>query len=695
MSDITPPNPDPNSISTPNPGNPTDCSEPRTGGVLVSALDGDGEGSGEGIGGDSTGTGHRAEQHMGSTADEPIYCAGAIIAPVNHASQTVLVNIHPSNSSTRPRRLKLMVTSSYHLYWFEDSPDSEHLHMNIVVSWRYMMYISGLFFVSVLAACIPLDETDHSNLPDMYGYDRAKKPYNRRDKKQGYPQSGMHKPKRGRSSEQEIAGKNHKILLLEDLMHPTSLGFSPQVCLQIASDFAIRVTNGLNISPTKKMDICSTILLPGKWSEQRNQVQCGQLSQLPYAMSFIPLIPSKLWGTDKSTGDRCVDQQKQPPPIHKDKPVAHPLPLLLCRRYNSREESPPLERRLHPAYPSDEGAQLFKIQDKSSHTDNKDRLLTVWDMEHFTKAIQDTIREMGSEFVEALAEMHRPEDYLDDYEDEPPSQSSSMSPNELSPQTTLEGHTAAITAVEFSPDGRFLASAGDDGIVLIFSTSSWTPHPGMASKKPLPAFLWLSKQGSAHFDNVKIDGTSPPPHLQGSTTVDNRNALIWDPHTIAIVGEIIPRTFPISNSVIAADDNIMAVSNLINGVDWYSLSDLAFLSTTKLPAGAVFNPSSALTYFENGTSVVLGSADRSAYILSCDKGVKNVKNDSTSLPLHYATLTRLVEGSGVIQSVAFAPTVQGQALIATGTGGLRGRATVTIWAYTEKKAKPGISFAMI
>ena len=78
----------------------------------------------------------------------------------------------------------------------------------------------------------------------------------------------------------------------------------------------------------------------------------------------------------------------------------------------------------------------------------------------------------------------------------------------------------------------------------------------------------------------------------------------------------------------------MAVSNLINGIDWYSLSDLAFLSTTKLPAGAIFSPLSALAYIEDGASVVLGDADGSAHILSRDKGVKILEHDGTSPTPH-------------------------------------------------------------
>ena len=81
-------------------------------------------------------------------------------------------------------------------------------------------------------------------------------------------------------------------------------------------------------------------------------------------------------------------------------------------------------------------------------------------------------------------------------------------------------------------------------------------------------------------------------------------------------------------------DNIIAVSNLINGVDWYSLSDLEFLSTTKLPAGAVFHPLSGLTHTGDGSSIVVGGANGSAHILSRDNGAKNLQHPGMVLLSH-------------------------------------------------------------
>lgn len=44
---------------------------------------------------------------------------------------------------------------------------------------------------------------------------------------------------------------------------------------------------------------------------------------------------------------------------------------------------------------------------------------------------------------------------------------------------------------------------------------------------------------------------------------------------------------------------------------------------------------------------------------------------------------------------AFVPNIKGLGLIAAGTDGLRGQATVIIWTYTENRAKSRISFVTI
>ena|ERR1700753_18534 len=57
--------------------------------------------------------------------------------------------------------------------------------------------------------------------------------------------------------------------------------------------------------------------------------------------------------------------------------------------------------------------------------------------------------------------------------------------------TTLpKGHSNFISALEFSPDGKFLASGGEDGVVLVFSTSTWKPIKRFIDASPLTALTW-------------------------------------------------------------------------------------------------------------------------------------------------------------------------------------------------------------
>jgi hypothetical protein len=89
-------------------------------------------------------------------------------------------------------------------------------------------------------------------------------------------------------------------------------------------------------------------------------------------------------------------------------------------------------------------------------------------------------------------------------------------------------------------------------------------------------------------------------------------------------------------SIVARDDDIITVSNLVGGVDWYSLSDLTFLSTTKFPAGGELLPSSTLTYTEDGAAVIVGGTHGSAHILRRDKGVHILDHGGMSVQLFQA-----------------------------------------------------------
>ena len=67
------------------------------------------------------------------------------------------------------------------------------------------------------------------------------------------------------------------------------------------------------------------------------------------------------------------------------------------------------------------------------------------------------------------------------------------------PMTTLSGHRDTVIALEFSPDGKFLASGGQDGILLVFSTVDWRPIHKFVDTSPLLTLLWHPVLGGRLF----------------------------------------------------------------------------------------------------------------------------------------------------------------------------------------------------
>jgi len=60
----------------------------------------------------------------------------------------------------------------------------------------------------------------------------------------------------------------------------------------------------------------------------------------------------------------------------------------------------------------------------------------------------------------------------------------------------------------------------------------------------------------------------------------------------------------------------MAASNLLDGVDWYSLSSSKLISSSKIPIST--SPSdSSLTYVDGGNAIVIGGLAGQAYIVDC------------------------------------------------------------------------------
>ena len=73
---------------------------------------------------------------------------------------------------------------------------------------------------------------------------------------------------------------------------------------------------------------------------------------------------------------------------------------------------------------------------------------------------------------------------------------------------------------------------------------------------------------------------------------------------------------PSGRSVLCRDCNIVASSNLLDRVDWYSLSGSKLISSSKIPISKGFSASS-LAYVDGDNTIVIGGLSGRAYIVSC------------------------------------------------------------------------------
>lgn len=104
------------------------------------------------------------------------------------------------------------------------------------------------------------------------------------------------------------------------------------------------------------------------------------------------------------------------------------------------------------------------------------------------------------------------------------------------PIATLSGHKDTVTALEFSPDGRLLASAGEDGVLLIFSTLDWRSVYKFVDASPLSTLLWHPALEGCLFCGLR-GGDVHTLRLNGSK-VNFFHARLWNAHLHYLVRRV-------------------------------------------------------------------------------------------------------------------------------------------------------------
>ena len=96
--------------------------------------------------------------------------------------------------------------------------------------------------------------------------------------------------------------------------------------------------------------------------------------------------------------------------------------------------------------------------------------------------------------------------------------------------TLPSGHTNGITVLQFSPEGRFLASGSGDGVLLVFSTSTWKPVKRFIDASSINTLVWHPVIPKTLICGY-MSGDVHTVWFESHELVFNLHILITNPHT--------------------------------------------------------------------------------------------------------------------------------------------------------------------
>ncbi|KAF9778446.1 WD40-repeat-containing domain protein [Thelephora terrestris] len=317
------------------------------------------------------------------------------------------------------------------------------------------------------------------------------------------------------------------------------------------------------------------------------------------------------------------------------------------------------------------------------------------------------------------------------------------------PTATLSGHTDSVRVLRFSPHGNYLASGGDDGLILVFSTDTWRMVAKIVNVSPVTALLWHSAfpktimcgfhSGAvvticldsgdrdvagrkiwtdtfngpikcvtshpfgktfaiAHGGDVTLlDQTTistwenlrklpdppefsrnlPSPSVRATHFTRNDRIIVcyldhgivcWDLATLGVLWRIRPRTCNIGYSAISPDEKHLAVSNLFDGLDWYSITEHKLSHSVPCPINLQNNVPIPVRFGADGGIIIVGGSSGNARIL-----------DSMTAE----TMQTLSHDGDFIQALDYY-TAEDVSTIATGVSELGTKTTVKIWKSVEE-----------
>ncbi|KAF9790781.1 WD40-repeat-containing domain protein [Thelephora terrestris] len=177
---------------------------------------------------------------------------------------------------------------------------------------------------------------------------------------------------------------------------------------------------------------------------------------------------------------------------------------------------------------------------------------------------------------------------------------------------TLDGHKDSINATQFSPNGAYLASGGEDGLLLIHSINNWRPLLRFVDASPITSLMFKSQQDV----RISLNETQDKIHCMAHHRRKNLLA-------------------------VGCGQDVFMINYEIRGEgksSWVVTSKTSFLPPPRPPGSSGFlsNPLARsisflkadcllIAYLDHGIVWLLGPEDFSSHLAYHAKGMSNVR----------------------------------------------------------------------